>query len=130
MTDLLSAFSAEVAAQPQWIQIWLNILVGVLALSIPFAFVRREAVWTLLGLIAGGSAVMFLYSQFGYQRILGLGHVIFWTPLLIYLIRRRGHWRIKETWAGKWIVAAVLVLIISLTFDYVDIFRWIFGDKI
>ena len=86
MTDLLSAFSADVAAQPQWIQIWLNILVGVLALSIPFAFVRREAVWTLLGLIAGGSAVMFLYSQFGYERILGLGHVIFWTPLLIYLI--------------------------------------------
>jgi hypothetical protein len=129
MLEVFTAFNADVAAQPQWIQVWLNILVGVLALSLPFSFVRVEARWTLLGLVIGAGGVMFLYSLFGYSRILGLGHVVAWTPLVVYLISRRANWQVAETWAGKWIVAAVAVLLVSLAFDYVDVIRWLLGDR-
>ncbi|KCZ87347.1 hypothetical protein [Hyphomonas johnsonii] len=129
MLELFSAFDAEVATQPQWIQVWLKILVGVLALSVPFSFVRIEARWTLLGLVLGVAGVMSLYSQFGYSRVLGFGHIIPWTPLVAYLLLRRAHWRVRETWAGKWIVTAVSVLLISLAFDYVDVIRWLAGDR-
>lgn len=129
MADVFAAFNAEIAAQPQWIQIWLNVLVGVLVLSVPFSFVRVEAGWTLLGLLLGVAGVVFLYSHFGYSRILGLGHIIAWTPLVIYLLARRPHWRVAETWSGKWIVAAVAVLLVSLAFDYVDVIRWILGER-
>ena len=129
MLEVFSTFNADVAAQPQWIQVWLNILVGVLALSIPFSFVRVEARWTLLGLVAGAGGVLFLYSQFGYSRILGLGHVVAWTPLVIYLLARRTSWQAANTWAGKWLVAAVAVLLVSLAFDYVDVIRWLLGDR-
>ncbi|WP_340693161.1 hypothetical protein [Hyphomonas sp.] len=129
MLDVFAAFNADVATQPQWIQVWLNVLVGVLALSIPFSFVRVEARWTLLGLVVGAGGVLFLYSQFGYSRILGLGHVVAWTPLVAYLLARRSHWRVPETWAGKWIVVAVAVLLVSLAFDYVDVIRWLLGDR-
>lgn len=130
MLDIMNAFNSELGNLPVWVQIWLKILVGVLALSVPFAFVRREAVWTVLALIGGVAAVMFLYSQFGMQRILGLGHILFWTPLIVYLLKRRAHWRVAGTWAGKWIVAAVIVLAISLAFDFVDVGRWLMGNKI
>lgn len=129
MSELLSSFQADVAAQPQWVQIWLNILVGVLALAFPFAIVSKEARWTVLGLVLGAAAVLGLYAHFGYSRILGLGHIVFWTPLLIYLIARRAHWRVGSTWAGKWIVAVVTILTISLVFDYVDVIRWLLGDR-
>jgi hypothetical protein len=129
MGAVFSAFSADVANQPQWVQIWLNILAGTLALSLPFSLVRVEARWTLLGFVLGAAAVLSLYAQFGYSRLLGLGHVVFWTPLLAYLLARRRHWRVNETWAGKWIVATVCVLTISLAFDYVDVARWIAGDR-
>ena len=127
MLDVFAAFNADVAAQPQWIQVWLNVLVGVLALSIPFSFVRVEARWTLLGLVIGAGGVMFLYSLFGYSRILGLGHIVAWTPLVVYLLARRSNWQVADTWTGKWIVAAVLL--VSLAFDYVDVIRWLLGDR-
>jgi hypothetical protein len=129
MADVFAAFNADIAAQSRWIQIWLNVLVGVLALSVPFSFVRVEARWTLLGLVLGVAGVVFLYSQFGYSRILGLGHVIAWTPLVIYLLARRRQWRVAQTWSGKWIVAAVAVLLVSLAFDYVDVIRWVLGAR-
>jgi len=129
MMDVFAAFNADVATQSQWIQVWLNVLVGVLALSIPFSFVRVEARWTLLGLVAGAGGVMLLYSQFGYSRILGLGHVVAWTPLVVYLLARRASWQVESTWTGKWIVAAVAVLLVSLAFDYVDVIRWLLGER-
>jgi len=129
MAEVLAAFAADVAAQPPWLQIWLNILVGVLALSLPFSLVRVEARWTLLGFILGAAAVLGLYAQFGYSRLLGAGHVVFWTPLLVYLLMRRPHWRERDSWAGKWILAAVGVLTISLAFDYIDVVRWLAGDR-
>jgi hypothetical protein len=129
MMDVFAAFNADVATQSQWIKVWLNILVGVLALSIPFSFVRVEARWSLLGLVAGAGGVMLLYSQFGYSRILGLGHVVAWTPLVVYLLARRASWQVASTWAGKWIVAAVAVLLVSLAFDYVDVIRWLLGER-
>jgi hypothetical protein len=129
MPDLLVAFNADIAAQPQWIQVWLNILIGVLVLSIPFSLVRVEARWILLGLVLGVAGVVFLYSLSGYSRLLGLGHVVAWTPLVIYLLARRSRWRVAETWSGKWIVAAVSVLIVSLAFDYLDVIRWVLGER-
>ena len=130
MHDLMVAWQADVAKQPQWVQVWLDVMMVVLlGLSAVFSFVRVEARWVLAGFLLGAATLLGLYSQIGYSRLLGIGHVIFWTPVLIYLLRRRAHWRVKETWAGKWIVAAVTVLTISLVFDYTDVARWLLGER-
>lgn len=36
-----------------------------------------------------------IYGKFGYERILGLGHIIAWTPALYYLAKT------QKTWWGK-----------------------------
>jgi hypothetical protein len=130
MQDLMNAWQADVARQPQWVQHWLDIMVIVLGgFSLVFSFVRVEARWVLAGFLLGAATLLGLYSQIGYSRLLGLAHVIFWTPVLIYLLRRRAQWRVKETLSGKWIVLAVMILTISLVFDYTDVIRWVFGAR-
>ena len=130
MQELMSAWSADIAKQPQWVQVWLDIMMVVLlGLSAVFSFVRAEARWVLAGFLLGAVAMLGLYSQIGYSRLLGLAHVIFWTPVLIYLLRRRAKWRLKETWSGKWNALAALVMTVSLAFDYSDVARWLLGER-
>lgn len=129
MADVLGPFNADIAAQPLWIQVWLNILPGVLALSVPFSLVRVETRWILLGLVLGAGGVIVLYRLYRYSRLLGLGHVIARTPLVIYLLARRGRWRVTGTWSGKWILAGVSVLVGSLAFDNLDVIRWVPGER-
>lgn len=130
MGDLLAAWQADIARQPEWVRHWLNVMVVVLGgLSAAFSFVRVEARWVLAGFLLGAATMLALYSQIGYSRLLGIAHVVFWTPLLIYLLHRRRHWRVKQTWAGKWILAAAATLTISLAFDYTDVARWMLGER-
>ena len=117
------------ASGPAWVPIWVNVMGAILLLAIPFSFVRVEARWVLLGVLAGGAMTLILYSQFGYQRILGLGHMLFWTPVLIYLFQRRTRLRFGETWSGKWLALAALTSAIAWVFDYSDFFRWVIADQ-
>jgi hypothetical protein len=72
MQDLMAAWQADVAKQPQWVQYWMDIMVVVLGVfAVPFSFVRVEARWILAGFLAGAGTLMALYSQIGYSRLLG-----------------------------------------------------------
>lgn len=127
--EQLKAFAADVASAPLWVQYWLNFMGVVLALSIPFAFARVEARWALLVTAASLPAMIALHSLVGYVRLLGLVHVVIWTPFVIYLWRRREHWRVKATLSGKWILILFLTMIVSLAFDYADVARWLLGER-
>ena len=129
MLELLQNFQTDMASGAAWVPIWVNVMGAILLLAIPFSFVRVEARWVLLGVLAGGAMTLFLYSQFGYQRVLGLGHMLFWTPVLIYLFKRRTSLRIAETWSGKWLALAGLTIATSLVFDYSDFFRSVFSGQ-
>ncbi len=129
MLDLMQRFNAEMNAGPAWVVIWVNIMVVILALAIPFSFVRREARVVLIGTLLGMVGTMMAYHHFGYQRILGIGHILFWTPTVIYLWLRRASLRPGDTLSGKWLVLAGLVMALSLVFDYADLVRWLMGSR-
>ncbi len=129
MLELMQNIQAEIRAGPTWVYIWLNVLSLALILSIPFAFVRKEARWVLLSMLFVFPAMLYLYSQVGYVRLLGIVHVIFWTPLLIYLWQRRKGWRVRETLSGKWILIVFILIAISLVFDFADVARWLLGER-
>ena len=128
--DIMNQFNADmVANSPAWVPVWVNAMVAVLALSIPFSFIRKEARWILLGTALGMAGTIVAYSQFGYSRILGIGHVLFWTPTLIYIWSIRERWNVGATWFGKWVVLAGLVMMVSLVFDFADVARWLLGER-
>ena len=81
------------------------------------------AVW-----IPNGITMMLLAEQMGYVRLLGLSHIVWWTPLVIYLFMRRKEIDLK-TPVGKWLVALLVTISLSLVIDYIDVARYIAGDR-
>ena len=128
--DLFGNFSEEMAARsPQWVGIWVNVMIVVLMAAVPFSFIRKEARWILLGTVLGMAGTVIAYAIFGYTRILGIGHILFWTPTVLYMLSWRKNWDVVSTWFGKWIVLACTVMGVSLVFDYSDFARWAAGER-
>lgn len=128
--EIFSQFMTEMEANsPVWVIVWVNFMVAILALAIPFSFSYREAKWILLGSVLGMIGTIVAYSLFGFTRLLGLGHIIFWTPTLIYIITVRGWKTYHKTLFSRWLVVAAIVMGVSLAFDVIDSLRWILGDR-
>ena len=128
--EIFSQFMTEMQANsPTWVIVWVNFMVAILALAIPFSFSYREATWILLGSVLGMIGTIVAYSLFGFTRLLGLGHIIFWTPTLIYIITVRGWKTYSKTLFSRWLIVAAIVIGISLAFDVVDLLRWMLGDR-
>lgn len=127
--EIIEAFNTDMASGPQWVPVWVMFMGLVFMLAIPFAFSRPEARWALVCMALTFPAMMWFYSQVGYVRLLGLVHVIFWTPLLVYLWMRRAQWDVRNTLAGKWIALLFTTILASLIIDYIDVLRYIAGDR-
>lgn len=128
--EIFSQFNAEMMANsPTWVIVWVNAMVAVLALSIPFSFNYREARWILLGTVLGMAGTIVAYSLFGFTRLLGLGHLLFWTPTLIYIITVHGRKTYNKTLFSRWLLVAAVIIGISLAFDLVDLLRWLLGER-
>lgn len=114
---------------PEWVLIWLQVLVGVLSISILFSLFRHEARAILFGTLMGMGMVIVIYSQFGFTRILGVGHILFWTPTLFYMVSLQGTADVAKTWFGRWLWLAIVVMGASLILDYSDLMRYLLGER-
>lgn len=116
---------------PTWVQIWLNILMlGAFIAPITLFIWKQTRLAALLSLLASGIAAFSIFSMYdslGMVRLLGLPHVILWTPLVIYLLTvlRKPDLPTIPMWIIRFICAT---LVISLIFDYSDVIRYFFGD--
>ncbi len=126
-------FNEAVATQaPAWVGIWLNLLL-LGAIVLPLALfiwksTRLTALFTLVAGVVGVAGVMALYQQFGYVKLLGLPHIVAWTPLVIYLVYTLRSAQIAR--APQVIIGiAIATISVSLAFDYVDLLRYIAGDR-
>jgi hypothetical protein len=69
--------------------------------------------------------MMGLYSRFGFEKILGLGHVL-WIPLLAYILV---HLRGAAEGFQIYLVVLSVFLAISLIFDIVDVWKYFSSKK-
>ena len=96
-----------IAQQPMWIGLWLNwLFFSAFVLPLALLIWRQSRLFSVLTIragILGGASVYWLYDQFGYVKLLGLLHVVFWTPLIRILV--------------------------SLTFDYEDVIRYVLVNR-
>ncbi|MBL4871133.1 MAG: hypothetical protein JKX72_09285 [Robiginitomaculum sp.] len=97
MMDLMNSFMADMKAGPAWVYNWVMFMGVMFMLSIAFSFKNKQARLILLAtLILAPIIMMALYGKFGYERILGLGHIMAWTPILYVLLKDRKNWRVKR----------------------------------
>lgn len=118
----------HMAASPTWVVIWMGIMGAVMLAAIPFAIKDWRARFAIIAMIGNVIVMNALFARFGYTRILGLAHIIFWTPLLSYLWKTRmAH--PERIWTGRWVKLAIVIIFISLLFDYTDVTRYLLGDR-
>jgi hypothetical protein len=92
--------------------------------SVVFAVRHSEARWVLVALVVSVPLMNLLFDTYGYVRVLGLAHVLVWTPLLVFLLLRRSRIGVKTPF-GVWLHALMLTNAISLAIDYVQVARFV-----
>jgi len=118
----------HIAVYPLWLHIWIGILTLTIFLAIPFAIKDWRARFVLLSIGLVILLMNFLFSRYGFTRILGLAHIIVWTPLWAYLWKtRKAH--PERVWTGRYVMLALIVIGISLLFDYADVARYLLGER-
>ena len=118
---------AEILAQPWWLVTWITWLGFVNAMSLLFLS-EVEARWTLAAFLGSFVSMAILYEINGYNRLLGLAHAVFWTPLVIYLYGRLRN-LVGSPLFESWIRVLLASLGVSLVIDYVDVLRYLMGDR-
>ena len=116
----------QILNEPFWLKVWIFWMVFLNSASI--LFVRRaEGRWVLVAWLASLVMMNRLFDEFGYTRILGLAHVLCWSPLVVYLFRRRASF--GEGAFGGWARWLAITNAASLAIDYVNLARWALGDR-
>jgi hypothetical protein len=108
---------------------WMAFAITVTPLVLVFSKATRiDAVIVFLTNIAMLVGMSWLYDKMGYVRLMGVVHVILWTPLFIYLVRRAKTGDMPLLCRlVMWMFAATLAL--SLVFDYTDTVRYLLGER-
>ena len=114
-------------AQPLWVVIWLLIMGALHIAAVPLAIKDWRPRIMVIVMIVNLIFMSALFTQYGYTRILGLAHVIFWTPLLAYLWKSRNA-HPERIWTVRFVRLAMVIIFISLLFDYADVIRYVLGD--
>lgn len=126
------SLSDAITTQPLWIQIWVGWLavlnIATLAALLVKSKTRRPGTAAGLAFIANYIFMNWLYGQFGYVRLLGLSHVLIWTPLVVYLVVALRGGTITG-WIRRLTQVFVVSVCMSLAFDYVDVVRWLMGAR-
>jgi len=114
--------------QTVWLY-WMSFAIIVTPLVLVFSKATRlDAVIVLLTNIAMLVGMGWVYEQIGYVRLLGIVHVILWTPLFIYLFLRAKNGEMPLL-CRLIIWMFVATLAVSLVFDYTDVVRYLLGER-
>jgi hypothetical protein len=117
----------HILQEPLWLRLWVFWMIGVNTLSL--VFLRHiEARWVLGAWLGNLVLMSVLFELNGYNRLLGLSHVVWWTPLLIYLFRRRDQLPAVGAYT-TWVKVLFLTNGVSLIVDYIDVARYALGDR-
>ena len=116
----------QILDEPFGLKVWIFWMVFLNSASI-FFLRRAEGRWVFAAWLASLVAMNRLFDEFGYTRILGLAHVLFWSPLVVYLFRRRASF--GEGAFGGWARWLAITNAASLAIDYVNLARWALGDR-
>ncbi len=112
--------------------VWVNWLVLINMIGIAYIIWKVEARWAVLAMFANVFFMNWLFDEVGYVRLLGLSHVIFWTPLLFYIWRRLPAIPFTAGYGGYGYGVYIRILLlsngISLLIDYIDVIRYMLGD--
>ncbi len=118
-------FFIELIQQPVWIPVWVLILMIVNVASVGF-WNEPLAKVIFVTFMLSAMLMMGLYSRFGFEKILGMGHIL-WLPLLVYVLMSIP--AASDTFEAYLIIWSIFA-VLSLVFDVVDVWKYFTSQKI
>ena len=126
---------AVMATQPGWLLAYLMVLTAA-NLGAVFFIAKKtpqgwrpcyEAIAIIVAFLLAGEFMEFLYQQYGYVRLLGLAHIVFWVPVYAWLFTHRKDYEATPYFA-KFVLFYLVMAGISLTIDVIDVARYALGE--
>jgi len=128
--ELESVLLRGMWAVPVGWKFWLAWMVLLNLVVSSFYFRRHhEARLILFAFFTAAVIMVVIAESIGYVRLLGIGHVVLWTPLMVYLFRRVAKGGDDRLYA-RYLVAVLVTDSLSLVIDYVDVVRYIIGEQL
>jgi len=126
------SFEDAIATQSTWVRYWVSWMgIAIIGTMIALLFskaTRRDSAIILATTAIVYFLMMWLYQKVGFVRLLGIVHVVIWTPLAAYLL-----WRLRDPEITapfrQVIIVFLATIVLSLAFDYVDVARYILGER-
>ena len=117
-------FFIELMQQPVWIPIWLLFLMIANVSSLMF-WSEPIAKVIFFTFMLSALLMMALYSKYGFEKILGMGHIL-WIPLLVYVLIEIPA---AEGAFKSYLIILLISITISLVFDIIDVWRYFTRPK-
>ena len=128
---MLEMMQAIMASTSPAVQLWMNWMVVVFALSLLFVWKKVGARYTLAAVILGAICAFVIFKLTNDPWLIGISHILFWMPLLPILykveISKPGfNWK---TLYGIWLALLITTIVISLVFDFRDVAMVLLGMR-
>lgn len=135
-SELPKSLAEAMATEPLWLRAWIQILIVANLASVLFVArrvdgrwrVRPEPIAILVGFAAAGVSMGALYEHFGYVRLLGLAHLVFWGPVFAWILLARRQRHPLQSAFGAYLRFYLVIAGISLAIDALDVVRYLAGD--
>lgn len=130
------SLNQAIGMQPLGIQIWVYLLVLVHLAAVFFIIKRVDnkiriqwnALYIIISFLAAGIFMSWLYEQVGFVRLLGLPHLLFWTPVYVWtLVQYRREKMVG--WFRRYVLVYFVIAGISLVIDVSDVVRYLLGEQ-
>lgn len=129
------SLAEALATEPFWLQSWVMLLMLVHVAALAFVMRRDDGAWRVrvpplaifASFVAAAMIMNWLFDQVGYVRLLGLGHLLAWTPVYLWILLQRRHFD-PMTAYGRYIRVYLVVAGSSLLIDAIDVLRHLAGD--
>ena len=106
--------------------VWMGLLILVNIGGGLFFIRTMEGQLALACMMAAFMIMWGIYIKKGFVRLLGVGHLIAWTPQVAWYLQVVGD---KTGWFQYWLISAIVINGLCLAIDFVDVVRYSLGDK-
>ncbi len=112
-------FFSELLQQPAWISVWVFFLMLLNVASVWF-WSEPLAKVVFVTFMLSAMLMMGLYSKFGFEKVLGLGHIL-WIPLLVCMLMSLPA---ANDDFNSYLIILSLSIAVSLMFDIIDVWKF------
>jgi len=114
-------------AIPVWVQAW--IVLVLMPINVASLFFLNEPMGLLIAILANVGMLLnipvMIYDR-GVSKLMSIPHLLPWSALVVVIL----FFRPDATGIyGVFLWGILIINLISLTFDYVDAWKWIKGDR-